>query len=188
MVRLLLLPPLAVLLGATAAQAHPQGFHKKVVLNVSRYRIDGLITMDVDGGERCRLIRDGADANRDGVLSGDEVKALKDKLLRLATLALKLSLSGFPVPPQVKDVKLDLRKDRAVSESGVSIAVLLEDPHPAAVHVGTELVVEDASPDQSPVHVEVNQALPDGGVEPPAATELEPGVKWKVRLGPLAPL
>ncbi len=179
--------PLLLLLAA-GAEAHPQGFHKKLVLNVSLYRIDGLITMDVDGGERCRLIRDGADANRDGILSGDEVKALKDKLTRLATRALKLSLSGFPVPPQVKEVKLDLRKDRAVSESGVSIALLLEDPHPAAVHPGTELVVEDVSPDQSPVHVEVNQVPQDGGGEPPATTELEPGVKWKVRLGPLAPL
>ena len=176
-----------LLLLSPAAHAHPQGFHKRVVLNVSLYRIDGLIVLDVDGGERCRLIRDGADQNRDGKLSGDEVKALEDKLTRMATRALKLSLSGFGVPPQVKQTKLDLRKDHTVSETGVSVAVLLEDPHPAAVAVGTDLLVEDSSPDLSPVRFEVNQiTLPDAGLEPPARTELESGVKWKVRLGALA--
>ncbi|MFT3837550.1 MAG: hypothetical protein QM723_11195 [Myxococcaceae bacterium] len=177
--------PLVLL--ASGALAHPQGFHKKVVLNVSLYRIDGLIAMDVDGGERCRLIRDGADSNRDGQLSGDEVKALEDKLVRMATRALKLSLSGFPIPFKVKETKIDLRKDHAVTETGVSVAVLLEDPHPAAVSVGTNLQIEDSAPDLSPVRFEVNQVPPaDAGVEPPSTTDLESGVKWKVRLGPLA--
>jgi hypothetical protein len=179
--------PLVLL--ASGAFAHPQGFHKKVVLNVSLYRIDGLIAMDVDGGERCRLIRDGADQNRDGKLSGDEVKALEDKLVRMATRALKLSLSGFPIPFKVKEIKIDLRKDHAVSETGVSVAVLLEDPHPAAVSVGTQLEIEDSSPDLSPVRFEVNQVpAGDAGVEAPSTTDLESGVKWKVRLGALAPL
>jgi hypothetical protein len=176
-----------LLLLSSAALAHPQGFHKKVVLNVSLYRVDGLIAMDVDGGERCRLIRDGADQNRDGKLSGDELKALEDKLVRMATRALKLSLSGFPVPFKIKETKIDLRKDHAVSETGVSVAVLIEDPHPAAVTVGTQLEIEDSSPDLSPVRFEVNQVPPaDAGVEPPAQKDLESGVKWKVRLGPLS--
>jgi hypothetical protein len=67
------------------------------------------------------------------------------------------------------------------------VAVLLEDPHPAAVSVGTNLEIEDTSPDLSPVRFEVNQVpAGDAGVEPPSTTDLESGVKWKVRLGALA--
>jgi hypothetical protein len=179
---------LCVALVASTALAHPQGFHKRIMLNLSLHRIDGLIAMDVDGGDRCRLVRDGADTNRDAVLQPGEVAALKDKLVRLATLALKLSLSGYPVTWKVKETKLDLRRDHLVTQTGVSVAVLFEAQVETAIAPGTQLQIEDASPDASPVRVDVNQAPADGGVPPPATTELLPGVKWSVRLGPLAPL
>ncbi len=96
-------------------------------------------------------MRDGADANRDGVLEVQEVAALKDKLVRLATLALKLALSGYPVTWKVKQTKLDLRRDPLVTQTGVSVAVLFEAQLEVAIAPGTQLEVEDASPDSSPV-------------------------------------
>ena len=148
--------------------------------------ITGLVVMDVDGGERCELLRAGADTNKDGELDGPETAALKKKLVTLATRALKLSLSGYPVPIVVKDAKVTRKEDPRVSKSGVSVAVLLEIQHPYAVTPGMTLTLEDTAPDFSTVEVEVYQhAAPDAGQEPAVQQTLPSGEALKVRLGAL---
>src|SRR4051812_32542303 len=100
---------------AAALLAHPQGFHERIALSVSRQAVDGLLVLDVDSGERAKLMRAGADINRDGVISGEERKALQNKLVQLATQGLKLSLSGFPLTVKVTDIKMSTRDDKEVS-------------------------------------------------------------------------
>ena len=72
---------LAVLLVGLTALGHPMGFHKKLTFTLTKSKVSALIVLDVDSGERCLLLREAMDSNRDGVLSGDEVAQLKDRLV-----------------------------------------------------------------------------------------------------------
>jgi hypothetical protein len=171
---------------AVTADAHPRGFHKKLVLTAYRARLEGLMSMDADGAERTRGLRAAADADGDGKLSKSELKQLQDRVVKLAIGSLKLEISGAKIPVEVKDAKLNVHGDFTVSDSGLSVAVLLMMKHPHEVTPGMTLVVEDRAPDLSEVPVEVYQARTgDAGVEVQKA-ELKVGDKMKVRLGPLA--
>ncbi len=144
--------------------------------------------MDVDGGDRTELIRAGADANRDGVLDPAETGALKKKLTAMATRALKLWISGYPIAIEAKDTKVSLKNDNRVGKAGLSVAVLLELKHPYAVTPGMSLWLEDTAPDLSTVEVEVIQhpAADAGPGEPPVQKTLPSGERLIVRLGALA--
>ena len=172
---------------ATVAQAHPQGFHKRLVFTLTKTGGEGLVVMDVDSGDRCALIRAGADANKDGRLSPEETGALKQKLVAMATRALKLSFSSAPIAAVVKESKLSLREDLGVSTSGLSVAVLLDLSHPQEVTPGMRFEVEDTSPDLSTIRLQVFQAS-DGQepAEPAFDAALESGKVARVRLGSLA--
>lgn len=167
--------------------AHPQGFHKRVTLELWSTSITGLVVMDIDSGERCELLRAGADVNHDGVLDPAETGALKKKLTTLATRALKLWISGYPIAIEVKETKVTLKEDPRVSPTGVSVAVLLEMKHPYAVTPGMSLWLEDTAPDFSHVEIEVFQhGLPDAGPAPQLKQSLASGNRVTVRLGALA--
>jgi hypothetical protein len=177
-----------LLLLPAAALAHPKGFHTRIAFSVSKYAVDALLVMDVDGSERSKLLREGVDTNGNGVIDGDETAALKKKLAAMATRALKVGISSAPVPLTVKDVKLSLREDRSVSQTGLSVAVMLEGVHPHEVTPGMSLEVEDTSPDYSPVVIEVSAlSATDGGAEALERYELPAGEKHAIRLGALAP-
>lgn len=174
---------LVALLLTGVAFGHPQGFHKKLVLTASLTALEGLVVMDVDAGERCRLIRQGADTNHDGVLDAPERQALKARLVAMATRKLSLSIAGAKVPVTVKESKLSLREDFGVGEGGLSVAVLLDMVHPHAVSVGMGLSIEDSAPDFSHVEVRVEQLpAPDAGVPTPVVKQLEDGERMTVRL------
>ncbi len=176
-----------VLSWATVASAHPQGFHTKLTFTLEKGRVRGLVVMDVDAGERCRLIRSGADENHDGVLTGQEVGGLKAKLVSLATKPLKVGFSGFPLTLPVKEAKVSLHEDPRVGESGLSVAVLLELEHAYPVTPGLSFEVEDRAPDGSTVVVEVFQAQGGpGAFEPPFRQEVESGKKVRIRVGTLS--
>lgn len=177
--------PLALL--ATFAQGHPIGSHKRVVLTVSRYAIEGVITLDLDGSEQTALTRLGADLDKNGALEGAELTALKERLVLIAVRPLKLKLSGFPVPLEVKETKLNLRGDRSTGPTGLSVAVLFESRHPHAVTRGMALQLTDAAPDLSEVAVEVFQRTEaDAGEELPVRRALASGGSFEVPLGTLA--
>lgn len=166
---------------------HPQGFHKRVTLELWRAELRALVVMDLDGGERCQLLRAGADRNHDGLLDPEETRALKKKLTTLATRALKVSISGYPVPLEVKEAKLTLKQDPRVGPSGVSVAVLLETRLPQPVSPGMSLWVEDTSPDSSPVEIEVFQhGLADAGVLPQLKQSVGASERVTLPLGALA--
>ena len=169
---------LGVLLASTA-WGHPQGFHKRLTFTLTKTKVSALIVMDVDAGERCLLLREAVDSNRDGVLSGAEVEQLKDRLVKMVTRPLKLSISGAPIPLTVKDTKLSLREDRRANDSPLSVAVLVEIEHPHAVSEGMEFEVEDISPDQSTIVLQVFQ---EGDKQPPFQQEVKSGVKTKIRI------
>lgn len=167
--------------------AHPQGFHKRVTLELWSTSITGLVVMDIDSGERCELLRAGADTNRDGKLDPAETKALKKKLTTLATRALKIWISGYAVAIEVKDTKVTLKEDSRVSKTGVSVAVLLEMKHPYAVTPGMSLWLEDTAPDYSHVDLEIFQhPAPDAGQPPETKQSVASGERLTVRLGALA--
>lgn len=166
-----------VLFGAALASAHPRGFHKKVTVTVTGTRVSALVVMDVDSGDRCLLLREPADSNRDGVLAGDEVAKLKERLTKMVTSPLKFGLSGAPLPLQVKDTKLSLRDDKRANDSPLSVAVLMELEHPHAIKEGMQLEVTDVSPDASTIALQV---LQDAGA--PFEQQVESGVQVKVRL------
>lgn len=149
---------LGVALLASLAWAHTSGFHKRLLFTVGDAGIDALVVMDVDGGERVRLIRAGADTDHDGALSADEALALKGRLVSMATRALTVHLSRAPVSMLLRDSKLDLRGDlRAESDTAVSVAVLMRPRDVIRAWSGLELQVSDAAPDGSPIVVEVFQ-------------------------------
>ncbi|MBE2252880.1 MAG: hypothetical protein IAE78_25330 [Myxococcus sp.] len=177
-----------VLLGAATARAHPEGFHARYVFTLTKTTVTGLLVLDVDSGARCELLRAGADKNHDGELSKDEKAALLQKLTSFITRPLKLGLSGFPLPLTVKESKLNLRDDPRVSSAGLSVALLLEVHHPHEVSPGMHFEVEAVTPDQSPVRLEVLQAVAEGEPpEPDFRGEVDAGKKVRVRLGLLAP-
>ena len=177
---------LLVALAALTADAHPRGFHKKVVFTAYRTRIEGLLSMDVDGSERTRGLRAAADVDGDGKLSPAELKELRDRVVKLAIGSLKLEISGARIPIEVKDAKLNVHADFSTGDAGLSVAVLMVMKHPYEVKPGMTLVVEDRAPDLSDVPVEVYLAgAGDAGVLV-EKSELKLGDKLSVRLGVLA--
>ncbi|MDX2013859.1 MAG: hypothetical protein SFW67_26925 [Myxococcaceae bacterium] len=176
------------LLAAATARAHPEGFHVRAVFTLTKTAVTGLVVMDVDGGERCELMRAGADTNRDGTLSDDEKRGLERRLVSLVLKPLKVGLSSYAVPLKVQEVKLNLRQDASVSRSAVSVALLLEANHPYEVSPGMHFEFETVTPDGSPVRLEVLQAADpsDGAPEPDFRRDVESGRRARVRLGLLA--
>jgi hypothetical protein len=169
-----------VLLGALlacSAAAHPKGFHKKVLVTLTHARVSALVVMDVDSGDRCLLLREAVDSNRDGKLEGEELGKLKERLVKMATSTLALGLSGAPLKLQVKDTKLNLREDPRANDSPLSVAVLLELDHKDAISPGMKLEFTDTAPDQSTVVLQVFQ---EGMAEAPFEAEVKSGVKTLV--------
>lgn len=166
-----------LLLLSASAFGHPKGFHKKVLVTVEGGRLGALVVLDVDDSERAELLRATADTDHDGVLSKDETARLRAKLVELATSKLRISVSGHRLVTPVKDVRLSLRQQKRVGEAGMSVAVMLETLLPGKVVPGMTLAVEDASPDGSPVQVELGQT--DAGV---VSRELVAGEKAELRL------
>ncbi len=177
---------LCVLL-AGPALAHPQGFHKKLVFTLTRFTLQGVVLMDIDGGERCELIRSGADTNHDGLLAADELTALKRRLVAMALKSLVVSFSGAKVGLEPSGSKLNLHDDKRVNRSGLSVAVLFDVTYPQPANPGMAFEVEDISPDLSPVNLQVFQApANDAGVPSPFEADVESGRKTSIRLGLLA--
>jgi|CXWL01.1.fsa_nt_gi hypothetical protein len=177
----------ALLLVAAVAHAHPEGFHKRIALTVTRDGLDGLLTMDVDGGERCELMRAGADTNRDGLLQPAEVAALKAKLLKLAMVALQLEVSGYKLTVQTVESKISLKEEPRVAKAGLSLAVMLKVDFPQKATPGLELRLRDTAPDEAPVQVHIYPQLAgDGGSSADVSRELNKGEVLAVRLPPLA--
>ncbi len=174
---------LALLLVAGWAWAHPQGFHKKLTFTVTRTKVSALVVMDVDSGERCLLLREAMDTDRDGRLAGEEVTRLKERLVRMASSRLEVKLAGAPLVLEVKDTKLSLRDDRRANDSALSVALLLEVALTSPVGEGMALEVSDVAPDQSHVALQVFQA---GAQAAPYQQEVPSGAVTKVRLGRLA--
>jgi hypothetical protein len=160
----------ALMLVARSVEAHPQGFHLRTVITLTATKTQVLLTMDVDSGTRCLLIREAADEDRDGVLRGDEVKRIEKKLVSLLTKNLKLDLGGAPLPTDVKESKVSLRGDLRANDTGFSVVVLIEVSHPHPVPVGSLFHFENVSPDLSAISVELFQ--PHGE---PLRQELESG-------------
>jgi hypothetical protein len=173
---------------ASSARAHAEGFHVRAVFTLTKTAVSALLVMDVDGGERCELMRAGADLNRDGVLADDEKRALEKKLTALVLRPLKVGLSSYVVPLKLLEAKLNLRGDASVSRSGVSVALLLESNHPYEVSPGMHFEFETVTPDASPVRLEVFQAADPGdpSPEPDFQQEIDSGRRTRVRLGLLA--
>ncbi|MBK7859598.1 MAG: hypothetical protein IPJ65_13470 [Archangiaceae bacterium] len=172
-----------MVLAAGAALGHPQGFHERVSLAVSLKNVDGLVVVDVDGGERAKLIRAGADLNHDGLISGEERPLLQKKLLQLALQGLKVRVSGYPLVLSATDVKLSTRDDHTVSETGLSLAVLVAASVPSPISDGMKLEVEAVSADRSHVLVEVSAtSAADGSVVALERHEVQPDEKWAVAL------
>jgi hypothetical protein len=166
--------------------SHAQGIHERVSLVVSQKAVDGLLVIDIDSGERAKLIRAGADFNHDGVISTEERPALQRKLVQLATQGLKLGISGYSLSVKVADVKMSTRDDHTVSETGLSLAVMLEATVKSPIGEGMKLEIEAESGDKSHVLVEVSATSgEDGGVEAVGRKELLPSERWTVRLGAL---
>ncbi len=173
---------LVLCLVAFSAFAHPTGFHKRLTITLTSTRLSVLMVMDVDSGERCLLLREAMDSNRDGVLAGNELTVLKERLLKLATRPLKVSLSTAPLNLTVKESKVSLRGDIRANDSPLSVAVLLEMEHSNELKEGMALEIEDISPDQSTIAVQVFQA---GAKEGPFEKEVPSGTKSTVRVGRL---
>lgn len=175
-----------VVSSAAAAWAHPEGFHTRFAFTLTKTSVTGLLVLDVDSGERCELLRAGADANHDGVLSRPERATLLAKLASFVTKPLKLGISGYPLPLTVTESKLNLRSDDSVSRTGLSVALLLEVKHPHEVSEGMHFEVETVTPDQSPVRLEVLQTpAPKEPAEPDFRDEVPSGKRVQVRLGAL---
>lgn len=173
---------LCSLFAGPAAWGHPKGFHKKLTVTVSPTKLSVLIVMDVDSGDRCLLLREAVDSNRDGVVTGEEVTRLKERLVKLAITPLQLGISGAPIPVQVKESKLSLRDDPRANDAPLSIALLVEVAHPHAIAEGMELEVTDTAPDTSTIVLQVYQS---GSTEPPFEQQVPSGVKTKIRMGVL---
>lgn len=177
--------PAVALVVASSASAHQAGFHKRITVTASKYALEALIVIDMDGGEQALLLRSAADANHDGRLDEAEAQALKDRLARMATRALALTLGGAPLPNTVVGSKLSLREDFRAGDAGLSIAVHLRIRHPVDVVEGMTLGVKDAAPDLSAIHVEVFQAAEPA--ERPSSATVPSGARHDVRLGRLQP-
>lgn len=168
-----------------SAHAHPVGYHKRLLLTVSRQRVDAVLVMDIDGSDNAQLFRAQADADQDGRLSKAETGALKKKLSQLALHDLKLSVSTYPLSLRELDSKVSLREDFGVTKTGLSVALMLEAKTPLPMTDGLSLEIQDSAPDKSPVTIEVSGQMADGGAQDLGRTELPAGGKWRVRLGSL---
>jgi hypothetical protein len=169
---------LALGLSASVALAHPRGFHVKMTFTLTPSTVTGLLVMDVDSGPQCRLLREAADENRNGVLDPPEVKALDRRLAAMLTRNLKLGVAGAPIPVRVTQTKLSLREDLRAGDAGFSVAVLLEVAHPHAISEGMQFEVQNVSPDLSTLAIEVLQVD-----QAPALAEVESGAWHRVRFG-----
>lgn len=169
---------LALLVASSTALAHPQGVHVKLTFTLTKVTVTGLVVMDIDSGQRCLLLREAADENRDGFLDATETKNLEKRLVNMATRNLKLAISGAQIPVVVKDSKLSLRNDKRANDTGFSLVVLTEVTHPHQVDEGMSFQVENITPDLSAMAVEVFQVG-----EPVTQTELDSGKKLSVRIG-----
>ncbi len=177
---------LVVGLLACSANAHPEGFHPRYVFTLTRTGLTALLVMDVDSGERCELLRAGADANHDGLLSSGEKKALEKKLTSFVLRPLKVGVSSAPIPLVPAEMKLNLRNDSSVSRAGMSVALLIEVKHPWEVSPGMHFELETTTPDQGPLRLEVFQLpAPGADAEPRFAEDIPSGKKVRVRLGHL---
>lgn len=177
---------LLVAAGAGGAWAHPQGFHARVTFTVAQGLVRAVAVMDVDSGERCRLLRAGFDENKDGLVQGAEVTALKERVAAMLLGPLAVSLSGFPLVLEAREKKLSLHEDPRVGDSGLSVAVLLEAKAPKDIGPGTSFEVTPVAPDGSTVRVEVFQAGAKGAPpEAPASADVESAKRFVVRLGAL---
>ncbi len=175
------------LLAASLAWGHPQGFHKKLVFTLTRTELQALLVMDVDGGDRCALIRAGADQNHDGVLSPEETGALKKRLVAMATKSLSVAFSGARVAMVPRESKINLHQDPRVSESGLSVALVFDVRHNTPLSPGMALEVEDTAPDLSTVNLQVFQVpAGDAGIDQPFDADIASGQKTSIRLGVLA--
>ena len=169
---------LLVALTAGLAWSHPSGFHKRLTVTVTPERLSVLVVMDVDSGERCLLLREAVDADRDGTLSKDEVARLKDRLVKLAIAPLKLGVSGAPIALDVKDTKVSLRDDRRANDAPLSVAVLLEVETHGKLRPGMELELTDTAPDTSGIALQVFQE----GQPQPFEREVPSGVTTRVEM------
>lgn len=160
---------------------HAAGFHKRTVLTVRPRELAALVTLDVDGGKRCRLLRDAADANRNGRLDDQELATLRAKLVELAQNGLEASVASYGVQLKVRQARLSAKGDRQVSETGLSVALLLSAELPEAISPGMTLIVKDTSPDKSHIALEVFQAGEDSGAQRTEAS-LTSGEQLVVRL------
>ena len=167
---------------ASVAHAHAVGYHKRLSLVVSRSGVDGLLVMDVDTGENARLLRAQADLDHDGKLSERETAALKQKLVSMATRRLSLNVSSYALTVVPADVKVSLREDRSVSDSGVSVAIVLQAKFPQAATPGLALQLRDESPDRSEIAVDVSASSSDGGSLVLAHQDLPSSQLLEVRL------
>ncbi len=169
-----------LLLFSSLAFAHPTGFHKKLTVTLTKKTLSVLVMMDADSGERCLLLREAVDSNRDGFLAGDEVTKLKERLTRMAVSPLKFAISGAPLPVVVKESKISLREDKRANDSPLSVVVLIEIPLRPAPNEGSSLEITDTAPDQSAIALQVFQA------KSTAELELPSGVTTPVRIGVLS--
>jgi len=167
------------LLLSTLASAHPTGFHKKLTVTLTKTKLSVLVMMDADSGDRCLLLREAVDSNRDGFITGDEARKLKERLTKMAVSPLKFAISGAPLNVVVKESKLSLREDKRANDSPLSIAVLIEIPLSPTPHEGSSLEVTDTAPDQSAIALQVFQA------KSTAELELPSGVTTPIRIGQL---
>lgn len=165
------------------AHAHKSGFHKKAQVSIRPGNVEALVSMDVDSGPRCALLRQAADANLDGQLSAEETKALKERLVKTALRSFRVSVSGFELKGGPLDSKIDLRGDFGGGTTGLSVAVLWKADLPRKVSEGMVLEVQDAAPDGSHVRVEVQQVSKEGTLLAPLTVqEVQRAGQVKVRL------
>jgi hypothetical protein len=83
------------------------------------------------------------------------------------------------------EVRFSLRQDPSVSDTGISVAVLVELPMPGQVRPGMELVVQDRSPDGSEVEVEVSEVAEEASGSRRHAFTVAEGRDGRVRVGRL---
>jgi hypothetical protein len=154
----------------SSGQTHTLGTHKVCRLNVLPERIEGLLTLEFEGGKRSALLRASADRNRDGQLSLEERQALRARLERLALKAFFLRLGKTPIPVEKFQSKLDLQDRFQVLEHGMSLALFFSLDLPQGLGCPTQLIVQDRSPDGSHVRIEVSQSDAEGRLQGPMVT------------------
>lgn len=176
-----------ILAWAGVAYAHKAGFHKKTHLTVSAYAVEALLTLDVDEGAAAELLRQGADVNRDGQLTGHELEGLKTRLAGMATRGLKVKVGGLSIPFAAQETKLSVRDDATTSRAGLSVAVWALSEHPWAVGEGAWLELQDTSPDFSHVAFDIAllTAADAGGGSSSETREAASGEKVRLRLSTL---